>query len=848
MRPGSLLITAILAASLLLTGISPFINSQSGNPCSGCHGGTYQQYLDILEGDAGNKLPTVLNDSEVLTVAVVLKNICNAGSYNVMTSISATLSSQNGCFGVQTPTSSIGALSPGQTGKATWQIYAKARGLDTLVISAQGQNSHYACQFLDGYSPAAAIFVNKTVIDNPPTISIGSPQAGLRLTGGTDHTVSWTASDEDRPNCAVALYYSTDDFRTTNETISTGIAADQTYTWNLPRLDCSTVRLKASIVDPKGQYCDRLMGGCFTIDSTPPTVTSVQPPDSGKNTTDSAVLVVSFSEPVAKDDAEDAFTISPGLAWVIWTWNTDQTVMTATHAAFEAGTVYTCSVSGAVRDRSSPGNRLAGAFHWSFSTPAVMVPVPSAVLSSPSGGERYWWGDRIPVRWSASGGTGALGINLSLSDSGPAGPFTIVAGRLPNLGNYSLKAPEHVSDDCIMKATVYDQDWVESSCLGGTFSIARRLELNATYPLSDGQVPGGATVDITWTSEGGHGTASVSLYFRPNASSGFEAVASGLPPSGGYRWTAPEMNCTGALLVLNATDDWNRSVEATSEEFIVRSSRPPPPPPQPPVPTRPNRPPVIRFDLLQSRVVVDGPASFDASGSFDPDGDALYYRWDFGDGSGIVNITSPKTTHSFPYAGTYNVMLVAGDGRNETYQAMAILVSSGTPPGAPSAGGDWQVASLGIVIIIIGSVGVAYSAAGRPPSRPSDVTEGPPAAGAASERQPAESQAEAAARAYAALYGAPAADQQASAQATASTAGAAQPPVGAEPQFPVLLDAFRCVGCGTCAASCPFQAITMAGDRPMLDCARCTGCGHCIGNCVQGALCMNPAFTDTKAV
>jgi ferredoxin len=435
-----------------------------------------------------------------------------------------------------------------------------------------------------------------------------------------------------------------------------------------------------------------------------------------------------------------------------------------------------------------------------------------------------------------------------LSDNGPAGPFTVAAGRLPNLGNYSLKAPEHVSDNCMMKATVYDQDWVESSCVGGTFSIARRLELNATYPFSDGQVPGGTSVDITWTSEGGHGTASVTIFFWPNASSAAEAVASGLPPSGSYRWTAPEMNCDGAILVLNATDDWNRSVEAASDEFMVRSSKPPPPPPQPPAPTGPNRPPVIRFDLLQSKVVVNDPASFDASGSFDPDGDALYYRWDFGDGSGIVNITAPKTTHSFPYAGTYNVMLVAGDGRSETSQAMAILVSPPTPPSAPSTGGDWQTASLGIVIIIIGSVGIAYSAASRHSSRRSNTLETSPAAGATPEQPPAESQAEAAARAYAVLYGAPPPDLQASAQAPLSPTGTAQPPVGAEPPFPLLLDTTRCVGCGTCAMSCPFQAITMVGDRPMLDCPRCTGCGHCIGNCAQGALSMNPAFTDSKAV
>ena len=45
----------------------------------------------------------------------------------------------------------------------------------------------------------------------------------------------------------------------------------------------------------------------------------------------------------------------------------------------------------------------------------------------------------------------------------------------------------------------------------------------------------------------------------------------------------------------------------------------------------------------------------------------------------------------------------------------------------------------------------------------------------------------------------------------------------------------RCVGCGTCVASCPEEALTMrvgrGGLQPWLDPARCTGCGACVKVC-----------------
>ena len=76
---------------------------------------------------------------------------------------------------------------------------------------------------------------------------------------------------------------------------------------------------------------------------------------------------------------------------------------------------------------------------------------------------------------------------------------------------------------------------------------------------------------------------------------------------------------------------------------------------------------------------LEGPAplevAFDASGSSDPNGDALTYTWDFKDGSGATGATP---THSFS-AGTYEVALTVSDGELTATETVTITVTNTAP-------------------------------------------------------------------------------------------------------------------------------------------------------------------------
>ncbi len=85
-----------------------------------------------------------------------------------------------------------------------------------------------------------------------------------------------------------------------------------------------------------------------------------------------------------------------------------------------------------------------------------------------------------------------------------------------------------------------------------------------------------------------------------------------------------------------------------------------------------NRPPVARASVPACANVGES-VSLDASGSSDPDGDALGYTWDFGDGTAPAKVTFPRTTHVYTKADNYTVKMTADDGRGGSTSTTAPL-------------------------------------------------------------------------------------------------------------------------------------------------------------------------------
>ncbi len=74
-----------------------------------------------------------------------------------------------------------------------------------------------------------------------------------------------------------------------------------------------------------------------------------------------------------------------------------------------------------------------------------------------------------------------------------------------------------------------------------------------------------------------------------------------------------------------------------------------------------NTPPVIKFDVYPSIIVVDEAVNFINNGTDDANGDTLTYQWEFGDGATSSDVS---TQHLYAFKGTYVVKLTVTDTRD----------------------------------------------------------------------------------------------------------------------------------------------------------------------------------------
>ncbi|MGA1873287.1 MAG: PKD domain-containing protein [Thermoplasmatota archaeon] len=111
-----------------------------------------------------------------------------------------------------------------------------------------------------------------------------------------------------------------------------------------------------------------------------------------------------------------------------------------------------------------------------------------------------------------------------------------------------------------------------------------------------------------------------------------------------------------------------------------------------------NRPPTA--DAGPDRTVqVNEIVSLDGGGSYDPNDDALEYRWDFGDGSSTDWQDDSSTSHSYSESGQYYVRLYVSDGEFTDQDTCRIDVERMDRPPVADIGGNrmvdrWEIVSF----------------------------------------------------------------------------------------------------------------------------------------------------------
>ncbi|RJS82122.1 PKD domain-containing protein [Methanophagales archaeon] len=91
--------------------------------------------------------------------------------------------------------------------------------------------------------------------------------------------------------------------------------------------------------------------------------------------------------------------------------------------------------------------------------------------------------------------------------------------------------------------------------------------------------------------------------------------------------------------------------------------------------------PIASFTYSPENPVVNETIAFNASSSYDPDGNITDYEWNFGDGN-ITNTTDPIITHTYVSAGNYivNLTITDDDGATDTDTTTLTITKYSPPP------------------------------------------------------------------------------------------------------------------------------------------------------------------------
>jgi RNase P/RNase MRP subunit p29 len=88
-----------------------------------------------------------------------------------------------------------------------------------------------------------------------------------------------------------------------------------------------------------------------------------------------------------------------------------------------------------------------------------------------------------------------------------------------------------------------------------------------------------------------------------------------------------------------------------------------------------NLPPVAKAKVMPNPTGYEGQTIiFDASDSYDPEGNPLRYYWDFGDGTNSGWISETMTTHVYNRQGQYQITLIVNDGELNSKPEIKILI------------------------------------------------------------------------------------------------------------------------------------------------------------------------------
>jgi len=310
----------------------------------------------------------------------------------------------------------------------------------------------------------------------PPVVTIEAPSTGETLTGGSQYTISWEASDNVAltPE-AFTLWYTTNEGtdwqRVTTEVLG---SFETTYLWTVPNIITNEAMISIEAVDSDGNIGYGISGKFEIFDITPPVVT-IEAPTTGNVLTGETQYMITWE---ASDNGAlsfEAFTLwfssNEGKAWQKIT--TQVLGSQETTYLWNVPNVATKEAMISVEARDWAGNigsGVSGTFE--IAAPPAENAAPLITVEAPNGGEKILIGSYYNIRWLISGAvTGNVKVRLSTDNGVTWG--TLITQEPAHLGEtiYSWKVPDTTYNNCMISIEAGNLGTWNYDASDGTFEI-----------------------------------------------------------------------------------------------------------------------------------------------------------------------------------------------------------------------------------------------------------------------------------------------------------------------------------------------------------------------------------------
>jgi len=334
---------------------------------------------------------------------------------------------------------------------------------------------------------------NFTVDSTVPSVTLTAPNGGELLQGGSNYTITWSASDTNFGPVPIALYYSTDGGTSFPNLIVAATENDGSYVWTVPTLENASASVRVIATDLAGNANNDASNANFSIDSTAPTV-AITGPNGGEYLQGGHDASITWNAsdahfgatPIALYYSTDGGASFPNLIVAAtandgaYTW----AVPALNNTSMRVRAVATDLVGHSSQDNSDAN----------FTVDST---APGVTLIAPNGGQIFYNGDSCQITWNASDAHfGATPIALYYStDGGASFPSLIIAGT-ENDGAYTWAVPALDSIHVRVRVVATDLAGNSSQDDSDANFIVNSTSPNGTVTIAEGDYTNGNNVHL----------------------------------------------------------------------------------------------------------------------------------------------------------------------------------------------------------------------------------------------------------------------------------------------------------------------------------------------------------------